>query len=151
MDTNILLQGMINEASPAGRIVIACEQRIFIPLLSSLVLEEYRYILTHPHVMARYPHLQPKRIASLLARLMFIGDTIDGKMPRFRFPRDPRDEKFIELAIAGSATHLVTTDRDLLDLPSGRTDASKRFRRRLPNIQVMDPFTASRYLNLNPD
>ena len=47
--------------------------------------------------------------------------------------------KLIILAIAGDASHLVTTDRDLLELPSGRGDASKRFRQRLPNTEVLTP------------
>jgi len=34
------------------------------------------------------------------------------------------------LAIAASATHLITTDQDMLALVGGRDDVSKRFRRR---------------------
>ena len=30
--------------------------------------------------------------------------------------RDPSDDKFLELAVSGNATHIVTGDRDLLDL-----------------------------------
>ncbi len=30
--------------------------------------------------------------------------------------RDPRDDKFLELALSGHATHIITGDRDLLDL-----------------------------------
>ena len=30
--------------------------------------------------------------------------------------RDPKDDKFLELALSGHATHIITGDRDLLDL-----------------------------------
>ena len=30
--------------------------------------------------------------------------------------RDPKDNKFLELAISGNATHIITGDKDLLDL-----------------------------------
>ena len=30
--------------------------------------------------------------------------------------RDPRDDRFLEVALAGKATHLITGDRDLLAL-----------------------------------
>jgi len=30
--------------------------------------------------------------------------------------RDPKDNKFLELAIAGNATHIVSGDNDLLEL-----------------------------------
>jgi predicted nucleic acid-binding protein len=46
---------------------------------------------------------------------------------------------FVELAIAGEATHLITMDPDLLTLPTARTDAGKRFRQRLPNLSVQTP------------
>jgi putative PIN family toxin of toxin-antitoxin system len=34
--------------------------------------------------------------------------------------RDPRDDKFLELAVSGSATHIVSGDADLLTLNSFR-------------------------------
>ena len=30
--------------------------------------------------------------------------------------RDPKDDKFLALAVSGNATHIVTGDRDLLEL-----------------------------------
>ena len=30
--------------------------------------------------------------------------------------RDPKDDKYLELAVSGNATHIVTGDSDLLDL-----------------------------------
>ncbi len=47
--------------------------------------------------------------------------------------------RLIELAIEGRATHLATFDRDLLSLATAKTDASKRFRQRLPNLRVLIP------------
>jgi predicted nucleic acid-binding protein len=58
---------------------------------------------------------------------------------RFRFDRDPMDEKFIELALAGSASHMVTNDNDLLYLASGHDDSARRFRQRLPDARVVVP------------
>ena len=46
---------------------------------------------------------------------------------------------FVELAITGAATHLITMDRDLLSLPVVRSDAGKRFRQRLPRLKVQTP------------
>jgi predicted nucleic acid-binding protein len=58
---------------------------------------------------------------------------------RFELERDPRDAMFVELAIAGEATHLITMDANLLSLPTTHTDAAKRFRRRLPRLIVQTP------------
>jgi uncharacterized protein len=138
LDTNVLIRGLINSRSPSGRILRACEQRRVIPLLSKAVLAEYRAVLTYREVVERYPELEDRRIRIVLERLTYVGDVI-GLVKRFSFPRDPKDAKFIELCIAGSATHLVTTDKDLLDLARGRGEAAKRLRQRLPGLAVMPP------------
>jgi predicted nucleic acid-binding protein len=73
--------------------------------------------------------------------LRYIGDEYRTIRVRFEFQRDPRDAIFIELAIAGEATHLITMDPDLLSLPTARTDAGKRFRQRLGGLTVQTPQT----------
>jgi predicted nucleic acid-binding protein len=45
----------------------------------------------------------------------------------------------LELAIEGSASHLVTFDNDLLSLPLGHGDPAKRFRQRLPALRILRP------------
>ena len=97
LDTNILLRGILNFRSAAGRVVRVCEQRIVLLLLS-------------------------KAVATI-----------------FEYPRDPKDEKFVELAIYGGATHIVSADKDLLSLQTGHGDAAKRFRRRAALTRILEP------------
>lgn len=139
LDTNVLVRALINARSPAGRVLEACQHRRVIPLLSKPVLIEYRAILTAPHIVDRYPELDERTVKVALERLAYIGEVVRRVATRFELPRDRKDAKFIELAIAARATHLITTDRDLLDLTAGRDDASKRLRQRLPSIQVLRP------------
>jgi uncharacterized protein len=40
---------------------------------------------------------------------------------RMTICRDPRDDKFLELAAAGRATHVISGDADLLELHPFRT------------------------------
>jgi predicted nucleic acid-binding protein len=75
----------------------------------------------------------------VLHRLRYVADEFHTERVKFEFPRDPKDAIFLELAIAGAATHIVTLDRDLLSLPGGRTDASKRFRQRLADVEILAP------------
>jgi predicted nucleic acid-binding protein len=70
----------------------------------------------------------------ILARF---AELIDPVRAHFDYNRDPDDECFIELAIAGAATHIVTHDDDLLSLPRGHKDSAKRFRQRLPRTNVL--------------
>jgi predicted nucleic acid-binding protein len=48
----------------------------------------------------------------MLARVATIIEVTE----RIALCRDPRDDRFLELAAAGSASHLITGDRDLLAL-----------------------------------
>ena len=52
-----------------------------------------------------------------------------------RFPWNaPKDEPYLDLAVAAGARYLVSRDRDLLDLMN---DA--QFRQRFPELIVLDP------------
>jgi len=130
---------LASRSSAAADIRRAAETRRIIPLLSRPVLSEYRMVLTDLAVVAKFPEITPELVGLTIRRLLFVGDYHRAPVARFIFPRDPHDEKFIELAIASTATHLVTSDNDLLSLPMGRSDAARRFRQRLPTIQVLTP------------
>lgn len=139
LDTNVMLRGLISETSASAEVLAAADERTFVALLSRPVIAEYREILTDDELTQRFPSLTRKRVETAIARLRFCGDYLRRVTERFHYPRDPRDAKFIELAIAGRATHLITHDADFLDLPHGKDDAAKRFRHRLPNLKVMEP------------
>lgn len=103
------------------------------------MLAGYRAVLLHPTITNRFANLTRRRVELALHRLRYVADEYRIARLRFELDRDPRDAMFVELAIAGEATHLVTTDADLLTLPTARTDAGKRFRQRLPNLSVQTP------------
>ena len=139
LDTNVVLAGLVSKSSASQKVVDSLQSRKAIPLLSPPVLSEYRTILLHPGIVARFPLLTPRRVELALRRLRYIGDEYRTIRAKFEFQRDPRDAMFIELAIEGEATHLVTMDPDLLSLPAARTDAGKRFRQRLGALTVQTP------------
>ena len=139
LDTNTLVRAASRSTSPAGRLIEGCLQREFILLLSKPVLAEYRKVLGYEKVLARNPEITGKRLVLLLQRLRFFSEYLPTISVTFEFDRDPDDAKFVELAIAGNATHIVTYDRDLLSLRDQHTDAAKRFRQRLPNAKILAP------------
>lgn len=136
MDTNTLVRGMLNRKSAAGVVMERCVARQYRLLLSLEVLKEYREVLGYPHIVQRSGELMPEAIALVLIRLRQVSDYYGKVTRRFRLERDPRDEKFIALALVGQATHLVTQDDDLLSLATGHDATAKRFRRMLPGIRV---------------
>ena len=108
-------------------------------LLSKPVFGEYRAVLGNPDVTARHPAITPQTVGPVLRRLRYVSEWYSTVSAKFRFERDLGDEPFLELAIVGGATLLITFDNDILALASGYSDAAKRFRQRLPNAAVLDP------------
>jgi uncharacterized protein len=139
LDTNIIVRAFINLQSSSGRLLRACQDRRIVTLLSRPVLKEYRIILADEKLVSRYPQLQRPEVHVALRRLIYVSDNYRRVTARFSYPRDPKDSHLIELAIAGNATHLISTDNDLLTLPGGRDEAATRFRQRLPRIEVLKP------------
>ena len=139
LDTNVLLAGLVSKSSASQRVIDSLQARKAIPLLSPPVIAEYRTVLLHPAITAKFAKLTTRRVELAIHRLRYVGDEYRTIRVKFEFERDPRDAMFVELAIAGDATHLVTMDSDLLSLPAARTDAGKRFRQRLPNLAVQSP------------
>jgi putative PIN family toxin of toxin-antitoxin system len=139
LDTNALLSGLARQDSAAGRILSYCEDRRVLLLISRRVQAEYRRVLSSAEMLRRNPEITSESIELVLRRLRYLGYFVARTSAHFHFERDPDDEPFIELAIEGSASHLVTSDNDLLSLPEGHDDAAKRFRQRLPNLRVLRP------------
>ena len=52
---------------------------------------------------------------------------------------DPKDEPYINLAIAADADYIVSRDKDLLDLMTGHTKECKEFRRKFRSLKVIEP------------
>jgi len=98
--------------------------------LSRAILSEYRSILRRPAILENYPELAHPQVRDAVERFLYVSEFHRRVGARFVFSRDPKDSPFLELAIAASATHLITTDKDMLSLVGGRDDASKRFRQR---------------------
>src|SRR5205085_379302 len=89
-------------------------------------------------------------VALVLDRLRYLSEYLPHVRARFRFPRDPDDEKFIELAIEGRATHIITADKDLLSLPTSHSEWARRFRQRMPQTVIQRPEHFIRALNATP-
>ena len=139
LDTNSLLSGLANSESAAGRVLDLCERRRVLLLLSRPVQREYRSVLASVELVRRNPEITPEAVELVLRRLRYTGEYFGHLRTRFRFDRDHDDEPFIELAIGGSASHLVTSDNDLLSLGTGHDEAARRFRQRMPRIRVVRP------------
>jgi putative PIN family toxin of toxin-antitoxin system len=81
-------------------------------LISSATVTELNDVLRRPY-FDKYVHEDERLefLATLVgnAELVVVNDVVNDC-------RDPKDNKFLELALSGNATHIVTGDKDLLVL-----------------------------------
>ena len=136
-DCNVFLQALANDESPAARALDFLEAGVITLFVSEPVLREVRDVLTRPKLRRQMPRLTDVRVSALLQRLANKAVLIQNVPEEFQYPRDPKDEMYLNLAIVTNATHLVSRDQDLLDLMNTSTDVAREFRGRFPFLRIM--------------
>jgi putative PIN family toxin of toxin-antitoxin system len=116
LDTNVLISRMLIPQSVAGRAVSRLLHQAQL-LVSEATLSELAQTLTRkkfdPYVSQEDRQEFFRRFARV-AEWVTVTSTV-------RQCRDPRDDKFLELAVDGEAHLLVTGDQDLLTLSPFRS------------------------------
>ena len=113
VDTNVWISGLLTAAGNPARIVDAMTARTFEPAVSPALLDELWAAGRKPRIVRRAPEIA-RGIEGLekLLRERFILVSPARLRP---MARDPDDDEILAAAIAASATHVVSGDRDLLD------------------------------------
>lgn len=114
LDTNVLVSAIILPASRTGLVLLHLRNGAFVPLYHLTTLEELASVLYRRHIRDRYgiTELDVKDITELL---LAVGEAVEP-IHRCAACRDPQDDIFLEIAIAGHADAIVTGDADLLVL-----------------------------------
>lgn len=100
----------------ASRLVPLWQSRRITLLISRQILEEYVRVLAYPKV-----RLSDEEVRALVEEeLLPFVDTVGVRRRLAVVQRDPDDTKFLECAVTGRASFLVTGDRDLRELQSFR-------------------------------
>jgi uncharacterized protein len=111
-DTGVLVSAALLRESIPGQAFRAA-LRLGNPLLSAATIEELREVLARPKFDRYVPATTRRRFLAALLRRATI---VDSSGPSIRDCRDPRDNKFLELAVGAQASCLVSGDEDLLVL-----------------------------------
>ena len=138
-DCNLYLQALLNPTSPAAACLDLARTGRVVACISRQTLDEMREVLNRPFVFKLLPHATPKIIAAFLDDVVATSRRVRYVPAKFSFARDPKDEPYINLAIAAGADYIVTRDNDLLDLMTAHTDEAKEFRQRFRPLRVVDP------------
>lgn len=110
LDSNVVLSALL---FPRGRLTWIRHmwmRRDFVPLISAATSQELIRVLAYPKF-----RLAPQEIEALLSDYLPFADTVRIVPGEASVPDtpDPDDRIFLELAVAGGASFLVTGDRAL--------------------------------------
>ena len=103
------------------------------------VIAEVEDVLNRPRFRAQFPHLTDAAVATFLTTVRAVAVIVVNPPAVATLARDPKDEKYLNLAAAASATHLLTWDNDLLDLMTGTDPDATAFRTNHPGIAILTP------------
>lgn len=113
LDTNVVLSALVFGGGLPGAVREAWQSGALRPLASAATVQELVRVLAYPKF-----RLSPAEQEELLADYLPYVQTVRIPNPPPVVPpcRDPLDEPFMQLALAGKARVLVSGDRDLLDM-----------------------------------
>jgi len=117
IDTNVFVSGLISGAGAPARILRAVQGKRAIHLVSDPIVEEYLRVLDYPRIR-KFRKITDAFIADIAAYLVYQTERIELQS-RIRMSPDPDDDAFLDTAVDGRATLLISGDKtDLLALRS---------------------------------
>ena len=135
----ILLQAVAKAASPAGACLRLVELGLIDLFSSDETLAELEDVLNRPMLRRKLRTITDERVVRLMALLRHKAHIIKDIPRAFAYPRDPKDEPYINLAVAAKASFLISRDRDLLDLADAVSPEAVRLRSLAPEIRIVAP------------
>ncbi|OYQ65276.1 putative toxin-antitoxin system toxin component, PIN family [Pseudanabaena sp. SR411] len=111
LDTNVLVSAILSPASMSAKILNWGEDNGVI-LYSTATLTEVLSVLGRSKFSKYIDHDDIDGL-SIRIKTVWLFDEI---LNQVQLCRDPKDDKFIDLALNGEASHLITGDSDLLVL-----------------------------------
>jgi putative PIN family toxin of toxin-antitoxin system len=117
IDTNVFVSGLISAESPPARVLRAVRDKRAVHLVSDPIVEEYLRVLDYPRIR-KFRNITDAFVADIAAYLVYQTERVELRS-RIRMSPDPDDDVFLNTALDGQATLLVTGDKaDLLALRS---------------------------------
>jgi len=140
LDTVVFVQALISGRGASAECIERLKAGLFVLLMSNDTRAEVLDVPLRPELMRKYSHLTEERVQRFVAEIDSLAVLIPRVSNIFSLPRDPKDEPFIDLAIAGDADYLVTwNERHLTYLMKQDTPEGKDFCARFPKIRILSP------------
>jgi putative PIN family toxin of toxin-antitoxin system len=141
----VFVQALANAKGPAHACYQLVQSGMLCLHITPAVVAEVREVLGRSKLRKKLPSLTPEVVDAFLRDVESHAVLLSEVSDVFKFPRDPKDEPYLNLAIAAQARYLVSRDNDLLDLME-----DEGFRRQYPGLTIIDPGALLRELTPSP-
>jgi len=120
IDTGVLVSALIRRQGTTGEILRALRDGRFTVVFTTAIVVEIIDVLGRDPFRTKY-HIQSEDITTLVNLIRLRGELVDplrsaAVSPSGTMCRDPKDDKFLEAALAGKAEAIISGDADLLVL-----------------------------------
>lgn len=144
-DTVALVQSVINPRGAAGKCLTYFQDGKISIAISRATLKEVKDVLSRPALRERFQQITDEKVVWLTDKLLEDGLYLRNVPHHFSYPRDPKDEPYLNLAIEAQANYLITRDNDLLDLMNWHQAEGREFQKRFRSLRIVTP---EEFLNL---
>jgi putative PIN family toxin of toxin-antitoxin system len=117
LDANVLVSALNNPQGAPARVLDAWRAERFQLLVSVAILDELGRVLRYPKIVA-YHQWSDERLRTWLDALAHLAVMTPGRLTLAVIQDDPPDNRYLECAVEGGASYLVSGDRRLLALGS---------------------------------
>jgi putative PIN family toxin of toxin-antitoxin system len=138
-DCMIYLQATANDEGVSAKVLRLLDKKAITLFISEQILDEVNDVLSRSYIREKIPQITDQRVNALLIRLNQLAVKIVNVPDEFKYERDPKDEKYINLALVTKAEYIITFDTDLLDLMNESKEAGKVFRQKYPFLKILNP------------
>lgn len=118
LDSTVLVSAFLSRAGISRQLLQRAGNGDFALYLADEILAETRRVLlTYKRIRTRYPYTD-EDVDKYIELIRAVAQVVTALPSLQVVARDPNDDMIIACAVAAKAQHIITRDKDLLDLES---------------------------------
>src|SRR5688500_15395396 len=113
IDTNVIVSRYLSPHGTSAAALLLWERRAFDLLISPPILTEYDRVLREPKIRQLHQKTDAE-IDEIIRRIRRAAIQVNPTQQLTVIPNDPDDDKFVECAVEGKASYIVSGNKHLL-------------------------------------
>ncbi len=118
LDTNVIVSALLSPSGPPGQIMNLWEADKLEVATSPQLLAELERVLEYAHIRGRFE--DPQSTGAFLKRFRSMATVVEPQLDLDVIEEDPTDNRFLECAVAASASYIISGGDHLLAIKKYR-------------------------------